>query len=130
MSPSVVRENAGVAPEKLEALEYLRLLADETRLRALALLRREDELCVCELVWALRLTQPKVSRHLALLRQAGVVRDRRDGIWIYYGIAPDLPGWAVATLDGLDGGLQTQALFRDDHERLLQMPDRPGQRCN
>ena len=59
--------------------ELLALLADETRLRALVLLARNDELCVCELTSALDVVQPKVSRHLAALREAG--RGLEDILW-------------------------------------------------
>lgn len=58
-------------------------LADETRLRILALLL-DGELCVCELIAALGLPQSTVSRHLAYLRNAGWVQDRRQGVWMYY----------------------------------------------
>ncbi len=62
-------------------------LGDETRLRIVALLSH-GELCVCHLEEALRLSQPKVSRHLAILRMTGVVEHRREGSWVYYGLAP------------------------------------------
>jgi ArsR family transcriptional regulator len=58
-------------------------LCDETRLRILALLTM-DELCVCDLVAILDLPQSSVSRHLAHLRNAGLVNDRRQGVWMYY----------------------------------------------
>ncbi|HZO08390.1 MAG TPA: metalloregulator ArsR/SmtB family transcription factor, partial [Myxococcota bacterium] len=58
-----------------------RALGDETRLRIVALLAH-GELCVCHLHEALGLSQPNVSRHLAVLRGAGVVGDRRDGKWV------------------------------------------------
>ena len=73
-------------------------LADPTRLRCLLLLAAEGELCVCELTHALDESQPKISRHLALLRESGVVLDRRQGQWIYYRINPDLPGWVREVL--------------------------------
>lgn len=63
-----------------------RAFADETRLRILAFLRR-GELCVCDLVRALDMSQPKVSRHLAYLRRAGLVVSRRDGKWCRYSLA-------------------------------------------
>ncbi|WP_305043992.1 ArsR/SmtB family transcription factor [Geoalkalibacter sp.] len=62
-------------------------LADETRLRILALLTR-GELCVCDLMSILDLPQSTVSRHLAYLRNAGLVVDRRQGVWMYYQLAP------------------------------------------
>jgi ArsR family transcriptional regulator len=61
-------------------------LADPTRLRILALLSR-GETCVCDIQAALRIPQPKTSRHLAYLRNAGLVSDRRDGLWVHYKLA-------------------------------------------
>ena len=61
-------------------------LADETRLRILGLLLSEGELCVCDIIASIRLPQSTISRHLAHLRKAGLVNDRRCGLWIYYSI--------------------------------------------
>jgi len=58
----------------LESEAFFRALADPTRLRALVLLQQEGELCVCELTYVLGVVQPKVSRHPAPLREAGIVR--------------------------------------------------------
>jgi ArsR family transcriptional regulator len=74
--------------------EFFAALADPTRRRILALLQEGDERCVCVLYETLDLPQPKVSRHLGVLRVAGVVATRREGLWIHYRIHPDLPGWA------------------------------------
>lgn len=63
-----------------------RACADPTRLKLLTLLL-DGELCVCDLVRAVRMSQPKVSRHLAYLRRAGLVRGRREGQWVYYRLA-------------------------------------------
>ena len=60
-----------------------RALADETRLRILALLR-DGEVCVCHIQGGLKLPQPTISRHLAYLRNAGLVAARREGIWMHY----------------------------------------------
>jgi ArsR family transcriptional regulator len=112
-------------PERL-----FRLLSDPTRLRALMLIQAEGELCVCELTFALEASQPKVSRHLALMRASGVVEARRDGTWMFYRLSPDLPAWVtqlVATLRDQLGGLDD---FTKDLGRLGAMRDRPGvQRC-
>ena len=64
-----------------------RAFSDATRLRILNLLRG-GEICVCDLVEALGVSQPKVSRHLAYLRKAGLVRARKDGLWSHYSLAP------------------------------------------
>lgn len=66
--------------------QLFRALADRTRLRILNLLAR-GELCVCYFVALLDETQPKISRHLAYLRRAGVVRARREGKWVHYSLA-------------------------------------------
>ena len=69
-----------------EELNLFKALSDETRLRILVLLS-EKELCVCQVEWALGLTQAKVSRHLAVLKNAGFVQDRRKGLWIFYSLS-------------------------------------------
>lgn len=60
-------------------------LSDETRLRVIKLLE-EGELCVCDIVAALDMIQPKVSFHLGVLKDAGLIRDRKEGKWIHYRI--------------------------------------------
>lgn len=65
-------------------VQLFKLLADETRTTIILLLREAGELCVCELCSVTNQSQPKVSRHIALLRDAGLVLDRREGKWIYY----------------------------------------------
>lgn len=107
----------------------LRALADQTRLRSLLLLRHEGELCVCELTYALGLSQPKISRHLAQLREAGVVVDRREGLWVHYKLNPELPAWAVDVLDATARGAEHQPPFAEDQGELNRMPNRPGDRC-
>lgn len=69
-----------------EELNLFRALSDETRLRIMVLLS-ERELCVCQLEWALGLSQAKVSRHLIVLKSAGLVKDRREGLWIFYSLS-------------------------------------------
>lgn len=79
---------------------FFAALADPTRLRLLHLMR-DGEICVCFLQSALRTNQPKISRHLAYLRKAGLVTGRQDGKWMHYGIAPqegELQAILVGTL--------------------------------
>src|SRR3989338_3726100 len=71
---------------KQKADQLFRAFADETRLRILHLLKRRKELCVCELIEVLRMGQSKVSRHLAYLKKAGLVKDRNEGLWSYYSL--------------------------------------------
>lgn len=67
-------------------VELFRALSDETRMRIMVLLSAGEN-CVCEIETALALSQTKVSRHLTVLKQAGLVSVRREGVWIYYSIA-------------------------------------------
>ena len=69
-----------------DAVQLFKALADETRLRILNLLCRR-ELCVCQIVEVLGIGQSKASRHLAHLRHAGLVTDRREGLWMYYSLS-------------------------------------------
>ncbi len=94
----------------------LRLLSDSTRLRLLALLERE-ELTVAELSSALRLAQPRVSTHLAKLKDAGLVRDRRAGVSAYYRCNTELNAKSAALLSALRANL-SDALIADDLRRL------------
>lgn len=73
--------------------ELFFLLSDETRLRILLLLHQEKELCVCELSHILGGVQPKISRHLSLLRKSGLVLDERRGQWVYYRFNDELDKW-------------------------------------
>ena len=69
---------------------FFKALADETRLRILSLLQVR-EMCVCEVMVALDLTQPTASHHLGLLENAGLAKDRKEGKWVFYSIAdPEL----------------------------------------
>jgi ArsR family transcriptional regulator len=104
-------------------------LADLTRLRMLMLLVIEGELCVCELTHALNEIQPKISRHLAQLRESGVVLDRRQGQWIYYRINPDLPAWVRKVLAATAEGVTLRLPFDQDLRTLAEMPDRPEKAC-
>jgi len=66
--------------------QTFKALGDETRLRIMALLVGGHELCVCDIMAALDMPQSTVSRHLSYLRNAGLVDDRRQGVWMYYKI--------------------------------------------
>jgi 2-polyprenyl-3-methyl-5-hydroxy-6-metoxy-1,4-benzoquinol methylase len=94
----------------------LRLLSDPTRVRLLALLERE-ELTVAELSSVLRLAQPRVSTHLAKLKEADLVRDRRAGVSAYYRFNNDLPAREEALLRALKESVD-DALLREDDDRL------------
>lgn len=112
----------------LDHQDFFDVLSDDTRRRLLALLLKEGELCVCELGSALDMVQPKVSRHLAVMREAEVLGQRREGTWVYYRLHPHLPLWAARTLELMVQGLPEDPL-RQDAARLAAMADRPARCC-
>ncbi|MCX6677980.1 MAG: metalloregulator ArsR/SmtB family transcription factor [Methanothrix sp.] len=67
-------------------VELFKALSDETRLRLVVLLHKR-ELCVCQIEAALGISQTKASRHLAILRRVGLLKSRRNGLWVYYTLA-------------------------------------------
>ncbi len=92
-------------------------LADPTRLRLLNLLRL-GEVCVCYFVAILGETQPKISRHLAYLRRAGIVQARRDGKWIHYSLARPEDERVAAVLDAAIKALASEAQMQCDRRTL------------
>ena len=100
-------------------------LADPTRRRILALLLAREELCVCELTTALEEIQPKISRHLGVMKGAGLVTSRREGTWMHYRMA-ELPSWTMDLLRPLAGGAVPE--FKTDIRRLKIMSGR-AERC-
>ena len=115
-------------PSMEYALAILAALADPIRLRSLALMARGGELCVCELTHALQVGQPTISKHLASLREAGLVKDRRHAQWVFNAIASDLPPWVEAMLSATLAGLGDDPRLAEDAERLRTMPARPPRR--
>ena len=112
----------------MKQIEFFQMLAEQTRLRALALMQAEGELCVCELVAALDLSQPKISRHLALMRDTGLLTSRRDAQWVFYHINTALPDWQQQVINAALTGLDGEAVLKQDSDRLTDMKNRP-ERC-
>ncbi|WP_323845583.1 metalloregulator ArsR/SmtB family transcription factor [Microbulbifer magnicolonia] len=107
----------------MNPLSFYKCLADETRLRSLLLIAHEGELCVCELTAALGESQPKISRHLAQLRNCELLQDRRQGQWVFYSINPSLPDWARKVLnETLEANRQ---FVQENLGKLCRMGDRP-----
>ena len=113
----------------MDPLELFKQLSDTTRLRCLALMISEGELCVCELTHALHLSPPKISRHLAQLRESGVVQSRRAGHWVHYRIHEDLPAWAARVIQAMQAGMEKKKPYCTDLKVLKDMPNRPGATC-
>ena len=78
-----------MALEVSQAARLFKALGDETRLTILRQLREQGEVCACDFVACCNVAQPTVSHHLKVLRQAGLVRGERRGLWIYYRIEPE-----------------------------------------
>jgi len=94
------------------------------------LLLAYKEMCVCELTGAIGAAQPHMSRHLAQLREAGLVLDRRDGLWIHYRINPGLPEWVLAVLDKAAQGVEGVQPYDADLAALTESTGRLGRsRC-
>ncbi len=105
--------------------QLFKLLSDETRLRCLLLIARQQSLCVCELTAALDESQPKISRHLAQLRQSGVLTDERRGQWVYYQLSNSLLSWQLAMIEQLATTPELLEQYQEDAARLDSMADRP-----
>ena len=99
---------------------FFAALADRTRLRLINLMG-PDELCVCFFVEVLGTNQPKISRHLAYLRRAGLVSDRKDGKWVHYRVAGPSEPNAARILREVVGWLRDDPEMRRDRERLLKV---------
>ncbi|HBR98753.1 MAG TPA: transcriptional regulator [Gammaproteobacteria bacterium] len=105
----------------MSPLALTKALSDETRLRIVLLLHRQRELCVCDLMDVLGIDQPKISRHLAVLRQHRVLSDRKSAKWVYYRLCDDLPTWARAVITQLNDGSCDQTPFAQDTETLRRL---------
>ncbi len=105
----------------MSPLELFKNLSESTRLYSLLLIKQEQELCVCELMEALELSQPKISRHLALLREANLLETERRGQWIFYRLSSQLEDWAIDIIELANQQHDLTILNR----RLVDMGGRP-----
>lgn len=99
--------------------ELFSLLSDETRLRCVILLQKEKELCVCEINQIIGSIQPKISRHLALMRAFGLVSDERRGQWVYYSLNPSLPVWAKKIIESSLENLKKEEPYSSDIKKII-----------
>lgn len=116
------QHSPGISPVAL-----FRALSDELRLAALLLIRDQQELCVCELTGAFDVSQPKVSRHLAILRDSALVATERRGQWVYYSVHPGLPVWVLQVLQQTAN--HNPRLIQGPLSKLQAMAQRPGVQC-
>lgn len=91
----------------VSAIELFKIMSDPLRLKILMLLEDETALTVSDMTTVLDASQPKVSRHLALLRDGGILQDKRQGLWIFYQFAEQLPVWVKHVLTTVRNGNPT-----------------------
>src|SRR5262252_7746175 len=106
--------------QKRDLEKVFKALADRTRLRLLNLMAA-GEVCVCYFVEVLGTNQPKISRHLAYLRRAGIVAARREGKWMHYRIVQPADRFAASVLADVQRWLADDAQMQADQKRLLKM---------
>ena len=88
--------------EKEKVQKSLRILSkftDNKQINIIFYLLAVEELCVCDIGAALDAPQPKISRHLGMLRDAGVLLDRKEGKWVHYRLSPQMPAWAARVIE-------------------------------
>lgn len=107
-------------PKTFDKELFFRALADRTRLRLINIMGA-DEVCVCFFVEILKTNQPKISRHLAYLRRAGIVGGRRDGQWIHYRIVEPVDPDAVRILKDTIAWLANDPEMQRDRQRLVKI---------
>lgn len=100
-----------------EVARFFKAFSDETRLRILQLLLK-GELCICELMEVLNLPQSNVSRHMAYLKNAGLVDDRREAVWVYYSLTEPKDKLHACQLKCLADCFDEFEILRRDEARL------------
>ncbi|GHA10415.1 transcriptional regulator [Arenicella chitinivorans] len=103
----------------MNPLQLFKCLADDTRLKLVLLVATRKEVCVCDLTDALDLEQPKISRHLAELRNCQVLYGERRGRWVYYQLDANLPSWAQTVIQTTLAN--NGDFFQEARERLTKL---------
>ena len=105
-------------------VQFFKNLADDTRLKIILLIQKESELCVCELTTALKLSQPKISRHIAQLKLHKLLFERKVGRWVFYRIADDMPLWQKEII--AQTSISNQVYINECEINLMEMGSRPN----
>ena len=114
---ATIRSDMTRKPKTFDKELFFRALADRTRLRLLNLMGG-DEVCVCFFVEILKTNQPKISRHLAYLRRAGIVDARREGQWMHYRVVEPEDAGAAQVLKDMMSWLANDQEMQRDRQRL------------
>ncbi|MZP29224.1 metalloregulator ArsR/SmtB family transcription factor [Heliobacterium undosum] len=104
-------------------LKVMKALGDTSRVRILKMLEHKGELCVCDMINVLALSQPTVSNHLALLKEADLLKDRKEGRWVYYSLNRSANVYGKTLLGQLQEWMNDEPVFIEDRRRLDQMDD-------
>lgn len=116
------RKKKSEEKQRLEQMASLmKACADQTRLRLLNLMATEGEICVCHLVDVLGTNQPKVSRHLAYLKRAGLVSDRKDSLWVYYRLSESLAAHATRLIECVNSCCAESPEMQQDVTKLQEV---------
>ena len=110
------------------AISFAKALGDPTRLRIVVAIRAR-ELCVCELCDALEISQSTLSTHLTLLRESGIVEVRREGKWVYYGLAAQLAGLTARIVNSFADVGRDPRIRRDATRIRQRLKLRENGRC-
>ena len=116
--PAAPKNSPVAAAPVVDTDVVFELLADRTRRRLLKLIYDYHEVCVCRLVGGLAEPQPKISRHLALMREARLLRSRRDKTWIIYALDPHVPAWAVRVIQQMAEAAESDPVSAEDRARM------------
>jgi ArsR family transcriptional regulator, arsenate/arsenite/antimonite-responsive transcriptional repressor len=120
MRPGIFDEEQAMGGKEYSVELLFKALADRTRLRLLNLMGN-DEVCVCFFVEILKTNQPKISRHLAYLRRAGLVSARREGKWMRYKIVEPFDQQASRIFREIRTWLANDPSMQRDRNRLMQL---------
>ncbi|WP_019613379.1 metalloregulator ArsR/SmtB family transcription factor [Psychromonas ossibalaenae] len=114
--------NGQEAADPFGPVELFKIMSDPLRLKVLMLIEDEQSLSVGDLVNVLEVSQPKVSRHLALLRDGGILQVKKQGLWVFYSLSEHLPAWIRHTLATVRNG--NPGIINREKIKLHQIADR------
>ena len=102
-----------------QLIKVFKALSDETKIRILKILQERKELCVCEIMQALNISQSRASRNLGILKDAGFVIDKRNGLWVHYSINKKMVNKYHEPINKLmKNWLNNESIIREDRKRL------------
>lgn len=102
-----------------QLIKVFKALSDETKLRILKILQGQDELCVCEIMQALNISQSRASRNLGVLKNAELVTDRRDGLWVFYSVNKEKTNeYHIVVNKLVKDWLNDEEIILEDRKRL------------